>query len=145
MCVEGSGLIQLHGGSHGRKEPTLVPMTTHPTPFQCEDVFDHALQRLRGLSALPAQFTVNGLIEDFNHLLAFHGMVMMTTKGGHQGHPSLELKRGEQILILRFPVHHDCLDRASKRPGFKPQALGFIRSISQVLEAPRLYSSSDRS
>ena len=120
MRFEGSGLMPLHGDSHGRKEPTVVPITTHPTPVQCEDVFDHTLHGLYGLSSLPAQFAVDRPIEDFNHLLAFRSMVTMTTRGGQQSHTSLALKLGKQRLIIRSPVHHDRRDHASKRPGFQP-------------------------
>jgi hypothetical protein len=67
MGLEDSSLMPLHGDPHRGEEPTVVPITTHPTPFQREDVFDHALHRLHRLPELPAQSTVFWQIQDFDH------------------------------------------------------------------------------
>ena len=137
MGVEGSGLMPWHGDSHRRKEPTVVPMTTPPIPFPCDDVFDHPWPRLHGLSTLAAPCAVHRSVEDFSHLLAFHRMVTMTTRGGQQGHPALALKLGTQLLISRFPIHPDRVNSASQRPSFQPQAFGCIRPLAPVLAGPQ--------
>ena len=111
--------MQLYSDLHGRKEPTVVPMTTHPTVLQCEDVFDHALHWLYSLSSLPAPFAVAGM-----------------TRRGPQGHPALSLKLGEKSLIIRFPVHNDRLGHASQMPSFQPQTFSFVRTVSDVLKGP---------
>jgi hypothetical protein len=46
LFVEGFGLMQLHGDTHGGKEPTVMLMTTHPTPLQTKDLFYQALHGL---------------------------------------------------------------------------------------------------
>jgi hypothetical protein len=136
MRFESSSLMHLHGDSHGRKEPPVVPMTTHPTPFQREDVFDHALHRLHRLASLLAQSAVFRLIQDFDHRLTLCSMVTIGSRRGQQGHPALSLKLGKQLLIIRFPVHNDRRDHAAKMPGFQPQPFGFMSTVAYVLEGP---------
>jgi hypothetical protein len=136
MCLESSSLMHLHGDPHGRKEPTVVPMTTHPTPFQREDVFHHALHGLYRLASLPAQSAVFRLIQDFDHRLTLCGMLTIGSRRGQQGHPALALKLGKQILIIRFPVHEDRRDHATKMPGFQPQPVGFMGAVTYELEGP---------
>ena len=137
MGFEGSGLMQLHSDSHRRKEPTVVPMTTPPTPFQCDDVFDHPWPRLHGLSTLAAPCAVHRSVEDFYHLLAFHSRVTITTRGGQQGHPALALKLGNQRLIRRVPLPQARVHDAAPLPRFPPQALGFLRPLPPGLQGPQ--------
>lgn len=49
----------------------------------------------------------------------------------------MALKRRTQILIRRFPVHHDRLDDASNMPHFQPQMVGFMGTVTPVLEGPQ--------
>jgi hypothetical protein len=63
MCCEGFGLMQLYVDPHGGKEPPVVPMATHPAPFQCEAVLDDAWHGLYGLAALLAQSTIDRPIQ----------------------------------------------------------------------------------
>jgi hypothetical protein len=58
----------------------------------------------------------------------------MLTRCGQQGHPALPLKLGKQIFIIRFTVHNDRLDHASKLSGFQPQTFGFMGTVANVLE-----------
>jgi hypothetical protein len=104
MRFEGSGLMHLDGNPHGCKEPTGVPTITHPTPSQCEDVFDYGLHRFHGLSSWLAPSAVCRPIQDCDYLPAFRGTVTLDTRGGRQDHPPLSLPRGKQSLIFRFPV-----------------------------------------
>jgi hypothetical protein len=120
LPFESSGLVYLHGGAHSGKEPTVIVMTTHPTAFQRDDVFDHALHRLHRLASLPAKSAVLGLIEDMNHLLTFHGMVMVFPRGRQQGHPSLARRLSQQLLLSGFPIHNHRRAHASHMSRFQP-------------------------
>jgi hypothetical protein len=100
MRFESSGLMQLHSDPHGCIEPTVVPMPTHPTLFQCEDAFDHALHGIHGLAALLALSTIHRPIQDGDHVLAFRGLVLMLARYSQQGHLALPLKFGKQIFVI---------------------------------------------
>jgi hypothetical protein len=100
MCFEGSGLMQLHGNSHSREQPTVMAMTTHPTPIQREDVFDYALHWLHRLPTLLAQLAVYGQIQDLDHPLAGLGLVAIFARCGQQRHLALPLK----LSKLTFPL-----------------------------------------
>jgi hypothetical protein len=102
MCFEGSALMQLHGAPHDSKEPTVVPMPTYSASFRGEDVFDHALHGLDGLVVLLAQTTIDGPIQDIEYPLAFRGLVTILARCVQQGHPTLPLKLGKQIFIIRI-------------------------------------------
>jgi hypothetical protein len=95
---KGSGLMQLPHDTHSRKEPTVMLITTHPTPLQRENVFHQALHRFHRLSSLLAQSAVLGPMQDCDHVLALLCMVTVFARCSRQGHPSLSLQPGKQVL-----------------------------------------------
>jgi hypothetical protein len=137
MRIEGSGLMQRHGHPHGGKEPPVVPMPTHPAPFQGEDVLDDALHGLDGLAALLAPSTIDRPIQDVEHLLSCRGLLTLLARCGQQGHAALPLKLGKQIFIIGFTVRHHGLDHTAKVAGFQPQTCRFMGPVAHIREGPQ--------
>jgi hypothetical protein len=81
MCLEGSGERPRRGNAYGRNAPTVVPMTTPPAAFSGDKVVAQAWPRPYSLASWPAPCAVAGGMEAVPHLLAFRGMVTMTTRG----------------------------------------------------------------
>jgi hypothetical protein len=122
--------MQQYSNSHMGKEPTVMPLTKHPTLLQSTDILHHASSRLDVLAPLLARSTLAGQARHGGYLPICRGLSTSFKRCGQQSHSSWSQKRGQRIFIIGFSILAHRLNLAAPLLSFPLRTFRFMGAVS---------------
>ena len=130
-------LSYLHRNPHRRKEPAIVGIAAHPTVVQIKDVLDQGLHRLHRGGTLAIDHTIEASSHLLDHVSTIGSFVGTVSRLRQKLHVTALLEVSEQLTVIGFAVHAQCLDQSFARRHLDLQTFGFVSAVWHPDEAPQ--------